>query len=343
MKKSRLPPAQINCYNSLNINTYLIKKLIQERPNFVSGTLLANELNISRVAIWSRINKLRNEGLNIEATQNLGYRYTSDSKNVNKSLVEAWLSILGTTDFYFHKFETVASTNSTAEQLLNSKNSVRKIVVISDTQSNGKGRREKNWISPSGGNLYMTIGIKPNINIIKLRLLTIIQAIRIIKLMRNEFPTSNLSLKWPNDIYLNGKKVGGILTEASIEAETVNSIILGIGINFYKKPKINDVTMKYSITSLKNDIKESFSLNEFTAKLIKTCDITFTDLIANKISKNDVLEWKDFDFLYGKEISIKVGNKHINGIARGINDLGELLVLSGKKTQSFNSGEISVV
>ena len=189
----------------------------------------------------------------------------------------------------------------------------------------------------------MTIGIKPNINIIKLRLLTIIQAIRIIKLMRNEFPTSNLSLKWPNDIYLNGKKVGGILTEASIEAETVNSIILGIGINFYKKPKINDVTTKYSITSLKNDIKESFSLNEFTAKLIKTCDITFTDLIANKISKNDVLEWKDFDFLYGKEISIKVGNKHINGIARGINDLGELLVLSGKKTQSFNSGEISVV
>ncbi len=325
-------------------NTFLLKMLLDSYPNFISGSLLAHTLGISRVAVWSRINKLRLLGIDIGAVQNVGYRLVKEPIVLNKNLVGAWLEHIHCKNCQLFIFDSISSTNIETEKLLTESTNKLPIVVIADKQTNGKGRFNRKWISPSGGNLYLSIGFKPNVEVLKLRKFTLYLGMQVVKLLRNEFDTEKFMVKWPNDIILNGKKIAGILTEASIDSERVNSIIFGLGINLNQTPKLNWNKKKLKPTSISNELGIKPSIHPLTAKIIKTIVKSYHNCISERINPNFLSEWNKYDYLNNKNISLLKGEKLSKGKCHGIDHDGNiLLTLSNGSKKSFNSGEIELL
>lgn len=322
-----------------NPDAFILCSLLENQPNYVSGSQLADALKISRVGVWSRINKLRQSGLKINATQNLGYYLAEEPSDLNFNLIQAWLRKIACREVDLYKFKDVGSTNVEAEMLIADPKAKTPFVVLAESQSKGKGRLNNAWQSPPGGNLYMSIGFRPKVEILKLRLYTLYQAYRIVDFLRNELSSDQFMIKWPNDVYLNGKKVGGILTEASIDSERVKSLIFGFGLNVGMSPDVKN--SRYSSSSLKKELKRSIPLNELTAKLIRICMETLRECLSCGISKEFLQEFKRFDYLKNKKVEVRLPKKTISGKAEGIDDSGGLFIkdFNGDK-HIFHSGEI---
>tara|TARA_B100001248_G_scaffold215596_1_gene170390 strand:- start:6719 stop:7792 length:1074 start_codon:yes stop_codon:yes gene_type:complete len=325
-------------------NTFLLTMLLDSYPNFISGSLLAQTLGVSRVAVWSRINKLRLQGIDIGAVQNVGYRLVAEPIILNKNLVYAWLEHINYKNCQLFIYDSINSTNIETEKLLTENTSNLPIVVIANRQTKGKGRLNKKWTSPSGGNIYLSIGFKPNVEVLKLRKITLYLGMQIVKLLRNEFNTEKFMVKWPNDIILNEKKIGGILTEASIDSERVNSLIFGLGINLYQTPKLNRDKNKLKPTSISHELGIKPSLHPLTARIIKTVVKSYNNCINGKIDPNFISKWNEYDYLNNKDISVLKGNDLTKGNCQGIDHDGNLLLKfpNGSK-KSFNSGEIDLL
>ena len=216
-------------YPNENPNSYVLSTLLKAKPHYVSGSILAEKLNMSRVGIWSRIEKLRNAGLSIEASQNLGYRLAGEPNHLNAPLLDAWFQQCDV-KCNFRLFNSTGSTNTEAEKLMTEGENAP-LVVLANHQTAGRGRRGKNWHSPKGGNLYLSIGLRPKVELIKMKNFTLWQGVRICQFLRSYAHLDNIQLKWPNDLFYGTQKLGGMLTEASIESEYVRSLVFGLGLN----------------------------------------------------------------------------------------------------------------
>ena len=324
-----------------NPSVFLLKMLLSAAPNYLSGSEIATALKMSRVGVWSRVNNLRKNGISIEATQNLGYRFAGEPNFIEENLINAWLEYIKCNQCLVDVREKVSSTNSEIEKSLPDRLSKVPIAIISNEQTNGKGRFTKKWSSPKGGNIYMSVGFKPNVDVIKLRYFTLLQGIEIARLLQKETNTEDVKIKWPNDIFLNGKKIGGMLTEASIDCENVNSLTFGFGLNVNNTPRL--VQNHFGVSSMKQELGTSFLLNEITAKIIKVTIKTYRKCILDNLSTSLFASWKQFDFLYKKQITLLSGKKEIQGIAYGIDDAGGLkLKLKNGRIKVFHAGEITV-
>ena len=324
-----------------NPSSLLLRILLKGSPYYVSGSLIAEKLNMSRVGVWARIAKLRKAGLTIKASQNRGYRLAAEPDIFNQHLMEAWLHEIKIKCKIF-VLENVDSTNSEAERHLTDQEKAP-FAVISNEQYSGRGRLGRIWYSPTSGNINLTIAFRPKIRLIKLKTFTLWQGITIVEFLRKMTGNNSISIKWPNDIVLNGKKIAGMLTEASIDSEHVRSMVSGIGIN------VNSTTTKFpkSITKLSTSLNEitgnTFRIHELTAEIIKCIILSYKECIKG-ISNETLFErWKTVDALYGKKINIKTGKDKFSGQAVGIDENGAIKVKSknGKITH-VNSGELSV-
>ena len=291
-------------HSTKSTNAFILKALLDASPYYISGSELASVLGMSRVGVWSRINKLRQNGISIDATQNMGYRISAEPKCIEENLLNAWLqkhSVEFGTLILENKTE---STNSTAEHHLNHIKAAEPILVFANQQTDGKGRYNRKWISPKGGNIYYSLGFLPNISAIKLRLFTLYQGIEIAKLLRSFFSHENIMIKWPNDIFLNGKKIGGILTEAQVDCESIKSLILGVGLNINKSPSQVDKSLIKSSTSCWEEFRKKTPLHELSAKLVKSCILSYTNCIKNEKGYKISEIWKEYDYLHEKKNTI---------------------------------------
>jgi BirA family biotin operon repressor/biotin-[acetyl-CoA-carboxylase] ligase len=324
-----------------NPNSYVLRTLLNAQPHYVSGSILAEKLNMSRVGIWSRIEKLRDAGLSIEASQNLGYRLTGEPNHLNASLMDAWLQQCEV-KCKFHLFDSTGSTNTEAEKLMAEGDSTP-LVVLANHQTTGRGRRGNIWYSPKGGNLYLSIGLRPKIELVKMKNFTLWQGVRICQFLRSYADIDNLHLKWPNDLFYDNQKIGGMLTEASIESEYVRSLVFGLGLNVnasnIKFPK----SIKNCSTSLSKIKGAKFHIHELAAKLIKVILDASNQCFSGEANELLLKEWEKIDFLREKKIIIDNGKERFSGIANGIDQTGALLVrLRGGKTKLAHAGEVSV-
>ena len=143
-----------------NPSSYVLRMLLGASPYYVSGSMLAQKLKMSRVGVWSRINKLRQAGLSIEASQNRGYRLADEPDLLNLPLIEAWMKECRKNCKVF-VYDELDSTNSEAERLL-ANGEKAPFAVLANTQAKGRGRLGRNWHSPKGGNLYLSLAFRPN-------------------------------------------------------------------------------------------------------------------------------------------------------------------------------------
>ena len=229
-------------YNSFD-NPGLVKVLTflqTHNTEYLSGQDLSDVLRISRVAVWKHIKKIKELGYTIESKQKLGYKLIS-----NSNLLLPWeitsnlkTKIIGQQAYYF---DTIDSTQNQALKMAEDRSRDGSVIVASK-QTRGKGRDGRKWISPKGG-IWISIILQPKFDISITTLFPIASALALSIAIEKTFLIKP-ELKWPNDLTIKGKKMAGILVDASLESNRIENLVLGVGINF-------DVNVKQIEKSLK--------------------------------------------------------------------------------------------
>ena len=307
------------------------------RSEFLSGQDMSDILKISRVAVWKDIKKIRSLGYKVESKQNIGYRLVDSSKLPLPWEIKEDLNteFLGGRIYYFN---TIDTTQNFAMKIASKKNE-NGSVVISKKQTGGRGRMKRKWKSPVGG-IWMSVIIHPEFDVTYTTLIPIATSLALCIAIEKTLKI-NTKLKWPNDITLKGKKVAGVLTDASIISNQIESMVLGIGINFKINPNELENSIKktpnfYGVTTLvkKNEsmvplIKQFLYELENVLKLINSAQI--------KKIRN---EWTKRSSTIGKNISIVTNDGHIRGRALKIDNDGGLVISRGKKTERVLVGDV---
>lgn len=292
-----------------NIKENIISILESNKGLFISGEKIANDLNVSRTAIWKAIKSLKNDGYNINSVSNKGYALSKETDILSSKVIKNnMLKYADKFNFIIHK--TVASTNIIARELaINGAESGT--VVIAEEQTSGYGRNGKSFFSPYGTGIYMSIilNLKKEKKIFNSSFITTAAAMAVSKSIE-EISNENTQIKWVNDVFINGKKVCGILTEGafSFEDGKLDYAVIGIGVNvnFPKDgfPKeLNNIAASINSKNNANSNTKSDIRNILVAKILENLyDYYFNDV-------NFYEEYKKRSFLIGKKVSININNK----------------------------------
>lgn len=218
-------------------------------------------------------------------------------------------------------------------------------LVVADRQTAGRGRRGRTWESPSGGNLYFSLILKPELAIEKASMLTLVMALAVVhglEKLTEAVPGGGApQIKWPNDIVLNGKKVCGILTEMNVKQNRIEHVIIGVGINVSKREFVPELVDK--ATSLEAECGQRISRKDLLEVIMDAFDEYY--LLFHKIGDLSGLRdgYNRKLVNLGREVRVLDPKGEFTGTATGINDRGELCVeLSDGKTVEVYAGEVSV-
>ena len=319
--------------------------LLKNHPNqFISGQEIADKLFITRAGIWKAIKSLRESGYKIESITNRGYRLCLDNDFASESFLNEQLS---GHNLVCKVYDEVSSTNDFAKDLsLSGSFSGSDILVVSASQTKGRGRKGRSFFSPKGSGLYFSLLLHPDISFSKASFLTALAA-ESLALSIEECTDKKVSIKWVNDIFLNNKKIAGILTESfgSLEEECPEYVVIGIGLNVYPfetdLPK--DLKKIVGYLTKREEAPENL-INDICVKCVEHI-YSFID----EIDKKTFLEgYKAHSNLIGKYVRISDSahspGKKEYGLVTGIDDECRLLVKLDNETNIALSGrEVSVM
>jgi BirA family biotin operon repressor/biotin-[acetyl-CoA-carboxylase] ligase len=307
--------------------------------NFHSGGSLGEQLGVSRTAIWKQLQKLEDMGLPVESVKGTGYRVANGLELLAKtSIVKHLCNAKAQIPRRIEILKSVDSTNKYLHEQTDADYS--KTVVFAERQTSGRGRRGKAWVSPFAANIYMSIlwdfeqgaqaleGLSLGVGVAVRRALV-------------ELGIGNVGLKWPNDIYIGDKKLGGILLEMIGDPAGQCSVIVGVGINV-AMPSKNTVDIDQPWTDLNSESAMPVSRNKLAANL--------TDHIFQLLDSFEVIgfghyrdEWQDADAFKGRQGTIQTPRDAISGTIVGVDNRGAVqLRLPNGEVQSFIGGELSL-
>jgi len=219
----------------MSVKETVLKVLEANKGLIVSGQIIAAEAGASRAAVWKAIAQLREEGYLIAASTKKGYTLSASSDLLSSEGIHSFCKKIPKEKIYC--FKTIDSTNAKAKQFAVQDGSDMALIV-SEEQTSGRGRMGRSFFSPNASGIYMSLLIKPDFDISKSVLVTTAASVAVCRAIDSVLGL-NCRIKWVNDIFLNGRKIGGILTEAITDFESgqVEYIIIGIGINYWA-PKV---------------------------------------------------------------------------------------------------------
>ena len=319
----------------------ILSALLDAPYTFVSGSLLAEQLGVSRPAIHGKLAKLREQGFEIEAIRNKGYRLVKEPEVLHADLISYYMEKSGTPIEVLY-FPVIDSTNSEAERQLTRRHD-SPFAIASSCQTKGRGRLGRNWHSASAENLYLSVVFVPNIPPQALQHFTLWAGIHICRALQGLVPKTPLKIKWPNDLHCNGRKFAGMLTEAKVDADNLRSIIFGIGLNVNSNPAKYPKEIQKTATSLYAVGGEELRLNHIVAKVITATQVAYNNCILGSGSENLVDAWAPLNSLSGQSITAIMNNKEITGFACGINESGALQLLDeGGILHSVSAGDVTL-
>lgn len=297
---------------------------------FFRGEQLAEEFHVSRAAVWKAVKALKSEGYEILSSPNRGYAFSKDNDFLNAEMIR---SLEPDIQAPVYVFETIDSTNNYAK-VLASNNAEHGTLVVANHQSAGRGRQGHTFYSPKNLGLYFSLIIRPDSmeHISRLTPAAAVAAGETIEEICGIRP----GIKWVNDLFLEKKKIAGILCEAISEFETghMSAVIVGIGINVrpMKFPdELSSIASSLNAASVNRNVLAACLRKHLLAR---TADLSDPELME--------LYRKD-SVILGKEITYTLNNESFHGIAKEINDEGNMLVEKPDGSiQLLHSGEISV-
>lgn len=327
---------------------YQLLAFLNENINrYVSGQEIADKLSLSRNAIWKAANALKEQGYDIKSVPKKGYRLSKASDVLMSEIIQEGINYPIKVTVY----DKVDSTNNVAKTLTNCEIPQ---LILADEQLKGRGRLGRDFYSPPKNGLYMTLAFKPDFNINHAMLTTATIAVSVANAI-NKVSGLSPKIKWVNDLYLNNRKICGILTEAETNFETgaVDKLIIGIGINCFKGKFPDDIS---NTAGYLEEPTISFTRNQLASEI---CNEFFGRLEDfNKVLL--IREYKAKSFIIGEQILIynpaiarslgKPENKLNDGIrarAIDIDENGGLVVeyLEGLKMrtmETITSGEVTI-
>lgn len=336
----------------MNIKQNILSELENNRGAYLSGGELSERLGVSRTAVWKAIRSLTGQGYSIDAVTNKGYCLLAGNDIISPQGIQKYLDPRKD-PFSFHIFKNVPSTNLTAKELA-VRGEPEGTVVISEEQSAGKGRLGRSFYSPGGTGLYMSILLRPAIGAGEASLITAAAAAAVSRaideLTPDFMPASErqpAQIKWVNDIYLGGRKVCGILTEASLDLEGggLEYAVLGIGINI-RPPQdgFPDELREIAGSCVQAGEPDRSSLtSDLRCRLAASVLKHFFGYYETLERRPFLEEYKKRSFVTGKDILIRSGSGSVKAHALEIDDNCRLVVrLEDGSVKRLSSGEISL-
>ncbi len=315
----------------------ILEELYKNRGSYTSGEMLATSLGVSRTAIWKHINILKEKGYNIETILGRGYKLLEMGDKLLPGEIKTLLNnnTIGKQIIYF---DSIDSTNNYAKKEI--KKLENGTIILSEEQLSGRGRRGRDWTSPKGTGIWMSLVLKPNIPTREGIKMTQIAAAAVCKSIRELIKLDTL-IKWPNDIVINGKKVCGILTEMAGELDEIKYIVIGIGINVNTKDFPDEI--KENATSLFIEGNKKIDRRNLLVDILENFEILYNDYMEN-LSLNETLSIiRNYSAVLGKNIRVIRGKLEKRGKAIDIDNNGMLLVeMEDGSSELISSGEVSI-
>lgn len=315
----------------------ILRALRNKRDGYISGTKLAKSLQTSRVAIWKHVQALKKEGYKIESLPKVGYRLISVPDILLPLEIKDGLDANFFGKKVYH-YDRVNSTQEVAKELA-SKGAREGTLVIAETQTRGKGRRGRSWYSLTGG-VFLSIILRPKMSPSQAPLMSLLGGVAVAKTIR-ELYKLKAELKWPNDIQIDDKKVGGILTELAADAELINWVVMGIGLNANIRVASLPHELRVTATSLKEECNRDISRVELVKKLLENLEQLY--LIFKRRGEAPILEeWKNMTNTLRAWVRVENGEA-IEGRALDIDRDGALIIeLASGITKRIIAGDVSL-
>lgn len=301
---------------------------------FHSGTELGESLGISRAAVWKQLQKLEAEGVSVESVKGKGYRLAAGLQLLDQNLLNSELQqTLGPV----HYSLTTASTNADALQAIQQCNQ-HGALFVTERQTAGRGRRGRTWVSPFAQNLYFSLVWSFEGGAAALEGLSLMVGVSLVKAMEQQ-GVKGLQLKWPNDIWLGGKKLGGILLEMSGDASGFCQVVIGVGLNVAMESQDAE-GIEQPWTSLRQHLPEL----DRTWLLIQLVQQLAADLecFADQGFAAFKSPWQEYDICCGCAVVVSESYRQLQGVARGVDESGALLLDADGERHVLHGGEVSL-
>jgi BirA family biotin operon repressor/biotin-[acetyl-CoA-carboxylase] ligase len=296
---------------------------LRAAPEGVSGADLSRKLGVSRAAVWAHIEELRRIGYEIEAGPHLGYRLLGVPDVLHADDLYSRLGKTRVIGRQIQVFEETTSTNDVMARIGRS-GAKEGVVVFAESQTKGRGRMGRTWISPARKGLWFSILLRPAIQPQAATQFTIAAANSLVRGIKAQTGV-NAEIKWPNDILIRGKKIAGILTEMSAELDHLKELILGVGIDVNLEASAFPAELRKIATSIRIESGQMVDRAGLAVAILRELDVDYEriqhgefDAIAD--------EWLRHCTTIGAQVSIRVGDRVVRGVAEALDGDGALLL-----------------
>ncbi|MEI6466895.1 MAG: biotin--[acetyl-CoA-carboxylase] ligase [Verrucomicrobiota bacterium] len=318
----------------------ILRELLAKDPNWVSGTALAAKLGVSRVAVWQHMEKLRAAGFTFEAQRARGYRIAARPTSLCAPLIETELRVRPR-GFSLLVLDEVDSTNDEAARQL-SAGRPAPFAVMARRQTRGRGRFGRVWHSASSENLYASFAFRPQVEPERMQTFTLWMGVNVCELL-TKFAAVTPGIKWPNDILFNGRKAGGMLTEARIDTDHIRDLVFGFGLNVNSPAGGWPADLADRAISLAEVKGDPLDLNRLAAALIGRVMLAYDLFVSGDHLKTFADLWHRYDLLRGRPVTLLEGGRRHTGVVAGLDDEGALLLRdSHGKSHRFRAGEVTL-
>lgn len=315
-----------------------VLQLLRDSGEYVSGQQICESFGISRTAVWKIIGQLKEEGYQIEAVQNKGYFLASSPDVLSLSELESRMKTR-TAGRRLLYFDVTDSTNTEAKRQAEG-GAPNGLLVVADAQVQGKGRRGRSWEAPAGVNIYMSLLLRPSFLPDQASMVTLVMALSVAQAI-TAISGLKAEIKWPNDIVVNKRKVVGILTELTMETDYIQHLVCGVGINVNQNEFPEFIAE--NATSLYRESGRTFSRAQLIALTMERFETNY-EIFCRGGDMSELMAAYN-ELLVNRQAQVRVLDPkgEYEGVALGINNMGELLVKKADGTmEAVYAGEVSV-
>lgn len=317
-----------------------MRELLAAGDGFVSGNRLAKQLGISRVAIWTHMEKFRAHGYTFEAVRRRGYRLIGRPAGLDELLLRASLNqrALAPQLIFLPRTD---STNSEAERQL-AAGTPTPFVVLTREQTKGRGRLGRKWVSEDLGNFYASFAFRPDLRPSRMQDFTLWMGVNVCEALANSCRI-DAGVKWPNDILHQGRKLGGMLTEARIDSDHTRDVVFGLGLNLNSLRRDWPEDIAPRTTSVAEALGQPVDVNRVAVAMISRVWKAFDDFITGAYRDVFTRMWERYDVLLGQRIGVLFGDTRIEGRSEGIDSTGALKLRDDKgQLHRCHTGDVTI-
>lgn len=309
--------------------------LAEAGDEFVSGEAISDKLGLTRAAVWKHVESLRGHGYRIDAVPARGYRLTGVPDRLTALELRP---LLNTHDLgqVIHHFDATSSTNDRARELAE-EGADHGEVVIAESQTGGRGRRGRVWVSAPGRNVYFTVVLRPELPPARAAELTLVAAVATCDALRQAGVQA--TIKWPNDVLVGERKITGILTELASEPDRIRWAVVGIGVNVNMSAAEFPPELRETATSILIERGTPAPRALFVAACLTALE-GWLDRLAEDGFAPVRLAWRERTSTLGREVVVQTGGRDVVGLAEDIDLDGALLVRTGAGIERILTGDV---